>query len=130
MRTYLYTGAKKRKAVCRLAMSVAGLQLPTYVASFGPPGERHPLAPYTGILPIDLVRVRLPGRGLPRCHTPADQIAVKAVLAVFRQVIHSGNYHLVILDGVREAMEEGLLDVADLQHLIAHSPDSAEIAMT
>jgi ATP:corrinoid adenosyltransferase len=130
MRVYLHVGEDKTQAVNRLAMSAAGLRLRTYVAAIGVPGDRHPLTPYAGIPPIDLVHIRLPGLGLPRSYTPADEVATQTVLAVLRQVVASGAYRLVILDGIREAIAQGVLDVADLHRLVGCAADSTEIAMT
>lgn len=130
MRIYLRVGEDKTQAVNRLAMSAAGLQLPTYVAAFGVPGDRHRLTPYAGILPIDLVHVRLPGLGLPPSHTPADEVATQTTLAVLRQVVASGAYRLVILDGIYESIAQGALDVSDLHRVVCCAADDTEIAIT
>jgi hypothetical protein len=83
-------------------------------------------------LPVDVVRVRLPGLGLRPGHVGVGEVAVQTVLAVLRQVISSGDYWLVILDGIRNAIGEAVLTEDDLQSLVA-SPaeaESTEMAMT
>jgi hypothetical protein len=130
MRTYLYVGDDLPRDLTRLAISVAGLRMPILVASFGDPLDRHPLATHAGALPIDLVRVRLPGLGLPCTGTPADELAVRAAVVVLSQLIAGGQYHLVILDGIRNAVAPHLLDVTDLHRFVRVAPGLTEIAMT
>jgi ATP:corrinoid adenosyltransferase len=131
MRVYLHTGPNRAKAVTRLALSSAGLHQPTYVASFSLPEEEgNFLALRSGTLPIDAVRVRLPGLGLPRGHAPRDDMAIQAVMAVLNQVIASGEYRLVILDGIRAAVAEGLLAGDLLQPLVAGAAEDTQVAMT
>jgi hypothetical protein len=74
MRAYLHVGKGKARAVSRLAMSAAGLRLAAYDAALGVPGDRRPLTPNAGILPIDPVHLHLTGLGLPPSHTPADEV--------------------------------------------------------
>ena len=130
MRTFLYTGANRSQDLIRLTVGVASLRLPVFVASFGQSIQFHPVAPYAHVLPIEMVHIRLPGLGLPRGCTSADEVIVQAALAVLRQVIGQGDYQLVILDAVREAVAREILTVADLQRLVRAAPDDAEIAMT
>ena len=114
----------------QLALSAASLQQPTYVALIGQPIEGNPLAIYAASLPIDVVRLRLPGLGLHRGHARADEVATQIILAVLRQVISSGDYKLVILNGIREAINQGLLAEKEVQALAGYAPDDTEIAMT
>jgi ATP:corrinoid adenosyltransferase len=85
---------------------------------------------YAGILPIDLVHLRLPGLGLTGSYTPADEVATQTALAVLRRAVASGAYRLVILDGIYEAIAQGALDVADLHRVVCCAADDTEIAMT
>jgi ATP:corrinoid adenosyltransferase len=130
MRVYLYTGGEKAKAVQRLAISTAGMQQPTLVARFGPVKGDDPLALWEGVLPIEVVRIRLPGLDWPLSHTPADEVAVKVAMCVLAWMIASGDYRLVILDGIHEAVSRNLLEAAALQRLAASSSDRTRIAMT
>jgi len=130
MRTYLYIGPDRTRAVSLLALSVAGLQQPTCVASFGQPKEDNLLALRAGSLPIDVVHVRLPGLGLWDSHAYFGEVATQTVLAVLRQVISSGDYRLVILDGIRDAINQGLLAENEVKSLVACAPEDTEIAMT
>jgi len=130
MRVYLYTGGEKANAVRRLAIGTAGMRQPTLVARFGAVNGRDPLSPWEGVLPIEVVRVRLPGLGLPLSHTPADEVAVEAAMAVLAQIIASGDYCLVILDGIHEAVSCNLLQAGVLRRLAASSSERTRIAMT
>lgn len=127
--TYLYIGTDREKDLVHLATSVAGLQLPTLVVSFGLPVAHHPLAAHAATLPLDLVHIRLPGLGLPHGPASADEMRIQTALTVLRQVIGKGNYRLIILDQVREAMERGILTIADLKPLIQAVPAGTEMAM-
>jgi len=130
MRVYLYTGEEKANAVRRLAIGTAGMQQPTLVARFGPVDGDDPLALWEGALPIEVVRVRLPGRDWPLSHTPADEVAVEAAISVLAQIIASGDYRLAILDGIHEAVSRNLLKAGALQRLAAGSSERTRIAMT
>jgi hypothetical protein len=130
MRTYLYTGSQKAHAVQRLALGTAGMQQPTLVARFGPMDADDPLVVWGRVLPIEVVRIRLPGLDWPLSHTPADEVAVETAISLLAQGIASGAYRLVILDGIREAISRHLLGVAALQRLAASSSHHTQIAMT
>jgi hypothetical protein len=130
MRAYLYTGPDRNRAANLLALSTGSLQQRTYFAVIGQPAEDLPLALHARSLPIDIVRIRLPGQGLCRGHADADEVAIHTALAVLRQVIKSGDYRLVILDGIRQAMNLGLLAEEDVKTLVASAAEATEIAMT
>ncbi len=130
MRTYLYTGNDNAKTVQRLAISTAGMQQPTLVVRFGPMAADDPLALWATVLPMEVVRIRLPGLDWPLSHTPVDQVAVETAMSILAQMIASGDYRLVILDGIREAMSRHLLKAAALQRLAVISSNQTRIAMT
>jgi hypothetical protein len=130
MRTYLYTGSEPAKAVQRLAISTAGMQQRTLVVRFGPVDADDPLALWESVLPIEVVRVRLPGLDWPLSRTPADEEAVETVMAILAQIIASGDHRLVILDGIRELVSRHLLDAAGLRRLAGSSSNRTQIAMT
>lgn len=130
MRAYLYTGSDKAKAVQRLAISTAGMQQPTLVVRFGRVNADDPLALWESVLPIEVVRVRLPGLDWPLSHTPADEVAVETAVSILTQMIASGDYRLVILAGIRELVCRHLLGTAALQRLAASSSDRTQIAIT
>jgi ATP:corrinoid adenosyltransferase len=130
MHTYLYTGGERAKAVRQLAIGMASLQQPTLVARFGTRDQGVLLASLGSVLPVEVVRVRLPGLDWPLSHTPADQVAVQAALASLIQMIASGDYRLVILDGIREVASCRLLDAAELQRLAQSASDDTQVAMT
>jgi len=130
MRVYLYTGGERAQAVQRLAIGTAGMQQPTLVARFDPMKGGDLLALWEGVLPLEVVRIRLPGLDWPLGRTPADEVAVEAAMSVLAQMIASGDYRLVILDGIHEAVSRNLLEAAALQRLAASSSDQTRIAMT
>ena len=130
MRAYLYTGNERSKAVQRLAISTAVMKQPTLVLRFGGVEVDDTLGHWSRVLPMEVVQVRLPGLDWPLSHTPADEIAVQMAVAVLAQMINSGDYHLVILDGVREMVSCQLLDAAQLQNLAGSASGRTQIAMT
>ena len=130
MRTFLYTGNDNAKAVQRLAISTAGMQQPTLVARFGPMDADDPLVLWGSVLPLEVVRIRLPGLDWPLSHTPADEVAIEAAMSVLAQMIASGDYRLVILDGIRKVVARHLLKADTLQRLAAISSNQTRSAMT
>jgi ATP:corrinoid adenosyltransferase len=130
MRTYLYTGTEKAEAVQRLAISLAGMQQPLLLARFDVGSEDDLLALLGGILPMEVVRIRLPGLVWPRSHTAAGQVAVRAAIAGLGQMIASGAYCLVILDGIHECIAREVLDEIELQRLVESAPGRTQIAIT
>ena len=130
MQTYLYTGNERSKAIQRLAISTAAMKQPTLVIRFGGVDVDDGLGHWSRVLPMEVVQVRLPGLDWPLSHTPADEIAVQTVLAVLAQMIASGDYRLVILDGVQEMVSCQLLDPVQLQRLAGSASGRTQIAMT
>jgi ATP:corrinoid adenosyltransferase len=130
MPIYLYTGVNRAKAVQRLAMSVAGMQQPAMVVTFGTLDEGELLAYYAQVLPLEVRRIRLPGLGLPLSRTPADEVVVQTALTLLRQIVAGGDYRLVVLDGIREAVSRQLVDVAELHRIVKSASDRTQIAMT
>jgi ATP:corrinoid adenosyltransferase len=130
MRTYLYTGTERSRDLARLVNGFAALQVPICVVSFDGRDQDHPLTAQAETACIDLLRVRLPGLGLPRRYAPHDEVLVQTALATLGQIITSGAYRLVVLDGIREATARNLLDADDLRQLIRVAPEGTEIAMT
>lgn len=130
MRTFLYTGAEKAQAVQRLAIGTAGMQQPTLVVRFGPGDETDPLALWENVLPIEVMRVRLPGLDWPLSHTPTDALAVETVMGCLAQRIAAGDCRLVILDGIRDLVSRHLVSTDMLRRLAASSSDRTQIAMT
>jgi hypothetical protein len=130
MRTYLYAGTERSRDLARLVSQFAALQVPICVACFGGSVPNRALAAQAGSAAIDLLHIRLPGLGLPRTHTPGDEILVKTALAAVGQLITSGDHRLVVLDGIREATARGMLEAGDLRRLIRMAPEGTELAMT
>lgn len=130
MRTYLYTGTERSRDLARLVNGFAALQVPICVVSFDGRDQDHSLASQADNAYLDLMRVRLPGLGLPRRYAPEDEVLVKTALTTLKQIIASGAYRLVVLDGIREATARDLLDAEDLRQLVRVAPEGTEIAMT
>ena len=130
MRTYLYTGTERGRDLARLVSGFAVLQVPICVACFDGNAKDYALAAQADSACIDLLHLRLPGLGLPRRYTPEDKVLVRTTLATLGQLIASGAYRLVVLDGIREAMACDLLDPVGLRRLIQVAPEGTEIAMT
>jgi len=130
MPIYLYTGVDRAKAVQRLAMSVAGMQQPAMVVTFGTLDEGELLAHYARVLPLEVARIRLPGLGLPLSNTPADEVVVQTAFTLLRQIVAGGDYRLVVLNGIREAVSRRLVDVGELHRIVESASDRTQIAMT
>lgn len=130
MRTYLYAGTERSRDLARLVNQFASLQVTVCVAYFGGSIPNHALAAQAGSAFIDIFHLRLPGLGLPRTHSPGDEILVQTTLAALGQLIASGDHRLVVLDGIREATARGLLDAGDLRRLVRMAPEGTELAMT
>lgn len=130
MRTYLYAGTDRSRDLARLVSQFADLQVPVCVARFGGPAPNSTLTAQAGSVSIDLLHIRLPGLGLPRTHTSGDELLIQTTLAALGQIVASGDYRLVVLDGIREATARRLLDTGDLRQLIRKAPKCTELAMT
>jgi ATP:corrinoid adenosyltransferase len=130
MRTYLYTGTEKAEAVQKLVISLAGMRQPLLLARFGMGGGDDLLALLGGTLPMDIVRIRLPGLDWPLSHTPADQVAVRAAMAGLGQMIAGGTYCLAMLDGIHECIACEALDEIELERLVGSASDRTQIAIT
>lgn len=60
----------------------------------------------------------------------AHRQAAAEGLAVAREKICSGDYLLVVLDEINYAIDEGLLDVADVVALLRDKPESVHVILT
>jgi ATP:corrinoid adenosyltransferase len=79
---------------------------------------------------LQIVRVRLPAQhGLPDHHA-AGEVALQTVMAILGKLVASGDYRLVILDGVRKELESQHLDVAQVYRLARCAAQGTEVAMT
>ena len=71
----------------------------------------------------------MPGLGLCQVHARVGEVATHTVLAVLRQVISSDDYKLIILDGIRRAINQGLLAEDEAKALAACASEDTGIAM-
>jgi cob(I)alamin adenosyltransferase len=67
------------------------------------------------------------GQGEP---TPQDREAVAKGWAVAREVLGSGEWDVVVLDEINNALAAGLLDVADVLEVLRRRPDHVEVVCT
>lgn len=130
MRTYVYTGNERSKAIQRLAISTAAMKQPTLVVRFGGADAGNALGHWVHVLPLEVLQLRLPGLDWPLSHTPADEVAMHTTMAILAQLIASGGHRLVILDGIRDMTSRRLLNGAQIQRLAASAKEQALIAMT
>lgn len=129
MRTYLYAGTDRNRDLARLVSQFAGLQVPICLVRLGEFAPNHTLAAQASSTPIDLLHIRLPGLGLPRTHTPGDDVLIQTALATLGQIVASGDHRLIVLDGIRAATARGLLDAGDLRRLVQMAPEGTELAL-
>jgi hypothetical protein len=130
MQAYLYSGSKCAEATQRLAIYMASLGQPTLLARFGAPLDNDPLDHIAQRSPLQVAYFRLPGFGLPQCTAHATELAVQTALTMLRQLVAGGNYSLVILEGIREPLAQGVLDATDLCQLARCAHTTTQIAMT
>jgi cob(I)alamin adenosyltransferase len=128
----VYTGNGKGKTTAALGLAVraAGAGLRVFIGQFVKGME------YSEIVALrrfeDLITVKQYGSGCYIYNRPevADIIAAENGLDEVREVIHSGNYKVVILDEANIATYFSLFSVDKLLALIDSRPDDVELVIT
>lgn len=69
-------------------------------------------------------------RAIGEQDVPKRREEVRAALEFAKQTIESGEYDLVILDEVNNALHYNLIDLADVIPLIDHRPPGTELVLT
>jgi len=127
----VYTGNGKGKttAALGLALRAAGAGLRVYIAQFVKNMKYSEFESLTTL--SDLIVIKQYGRG---CYIhKVDDEDIRCARQGFedvKQVIHSGNYDLVILDEANIATHLNLILVDDLLDLIREKPEGVELVIT
>ncbi len=128
----VYTGDGKGKttAALGLAMRAYGAGLNVYIAQFVK-GMKYSEQETFKVL-ADHITVKQYGRGcfIKGDPTEEDVQAAKAGLKEVREIMHSGKYHVLILDEANIATYYNLISVDDLLKLIAEKPEEMELIIT
>lgn len=126
LHSYLYVNRKARDIVTpSLAAAAAGVRI--YIARFLADGRYEFLEKCS--LPITVRYFDLPGLGAPRLGQMVDRILTESSLRQVRADISSGEYDLVILDEVREALVREALDPEQVHRILQSKPADAEIVL-
>ncbi|MCG6974587.1 MAG: cob(I)yrinic acid a,c-diamide adenosyltransferase [Desulfobacterales bacterium] len=128
----VYTGNGKGKTTAALGLAVraAGAGLKVYIAQFIKMGE------YSEIKALerfkDLITVEQFGKGRFIKGTPSDSDieGAQAGIKKVKQILSSGQHHVVILEEANVAVTLGLLTVDDLIEIMIEKPENAELVIT
>ncbi len=129
----VYTGHGKGKTTASLglAMRAVGQGLKVIMIQFikggwkyGELGTARRLAPDFQILPL--------GKGFTWEEKPAgeDERAAQSALIKAREVIHSGEFDLVILDEINNAVQLGLVELKQVLDLVKERPERLHLVLT
>jgi ATP:corrinoid adenosyltransferase len=127
LRFYLHTGSNKSQDIMTLSLAAAATGVRIYIARFLGDGRYETLESYP--LPITVRYFDLPGLGTPRFGQMMDRMRTESSLRQVRTDISSGEYDLVILDEVREALVREALEPEQVQRLLQHRPAHVKIAL-
>ncbi len=130
--THVYTGDGKGKtsAALGLALRAVGRGLRVHVVQFLK-GHRdygeHIVAERTPGLEITAI-----GRGeyIEGSPTPGDMALAAEALELAREIIGSGDYHVVVLDEVNIALKLGLIEKDAILEIIDSKPGNLELVLT
>jgi cob(I)alamin adenosyltransferase len=129
----VYTGDGKGKttAALGLALRAAGHGMHTYIGQFLKGrhyGELDSLQSLSQAVTVEQYGLNewVHVEGV----TPEQRAAAQEGLERIRQAVHSGRYHLVILDEVNVALYFGLLTEEEVLTLIDNKPAGVELVLT
>lgn len=132
----IFTGDGKGKTTAALgtALRAAGFNFKVLMIQFVkgkyPYGERTSakrLAPHFEIIIKGKGYYKLPGDNTPE---EEHRRAAQEGLALARERMHSGDYHLIILDEINIAIHTGLLNVKEVLNLLEEKPPSLHLILT
>jgi len=128
----VYTGNGKGKTTAALGLAVraAGAGLKVFIAQFIKMGEYSEISALKRF--SDLITIEQYGRGrfIKGKLSPGDIQAAGKGLERIKNIIDSGEYHVIILEEANVAVTCGLFSVEDLLKIIDTKPDDLEIVIT
>ncbi len=127
LRFHLHIGHNKSRDIVTLSFAAAATGARIYIARFLDDGRYDILK--TCPFPITVSYFDLPGLGAPRFGQVVDRIVTEASLRQVRANISSGEYELIILDEVKEALAREVMEPAQVQCLLQSKPAHVEIVL-
>lgn len=127
LRFHLHVGHNKSQDIMTLSLAAATMGIKTYIARFMA-DRRYEILKLLS-LPITVRYFELPGLGVPSFGQAGDRILTESILRQVRETISGGEYDLVILDEVREALVRQALAPEQVYYLLQNRPAHVEIAL-
>jgi ATP:corrinoid adenosyltransferase len=127
LRFYLHAGPNKSQDIMTLSLAAAATGVRIYIARFLDDGRYGALKSCS--FPITVRYFDLPGLGAPRLGQMMDRILTESSLRQVRADICSGEYDLVILDEVKEALVREAVEPEQIQQLLRSRPAHVKIAL-
>lgn len=127
LRFHLHVGRNKAQDIVTLSLAAAAAGVRIYIARFLADGRYEFLEKCS--LPITVRYFDLPGLGVPRFGQVVDEIITESSLRQVKAAINSGEYDLVILDEVKEALARQVLEPEQVYRLLQSRPAHVEIAL-
>ncbi len=127
LRFHLHAGRNKARDIVTLSLAAAAAGVRIYIARFLADGRYELLEKCP--LPITVRYFDLPGLGAPRVGQVMDRIITESSLRQVREAINSGEYDLVILDEVKEALVRESLEPEQVHRLLESRLAHVEIAL-
>jgi len=127
LRFYLHAGHSKSQDIMSLSLMAAATGVRIYIARFLNDGRYETLKSYP--FSITVRYFDLPGLGAPRLGHIVDRVLIESSLRQVGADINSGQYDLVILDEIREALVRESLEPEQIHRLLQSKPAHVEIAL-
>ena len=128
----VYTGNGKGKttAALGLALRAAGAGLKVYIGQFIKGRHYSELDSLKHLSPY--VTIKQYGRGFIYNNNPGpeDKMAAQMGLKEALSIVSSGEYDIVILDEINNALKYELISLQDVLQLISNKPASVELVLT
>jgi cob(I)alamin adenosyltransferase len=128
----VYTGNGKGKttAALGLALRASGASLKVYIAQFIKMGEYSEIKALERFKDLITVEQFGTGRFIKDAPSDSDIEAARAGIKKVKQILSSGQHHVVMLEEANVAVMLGLLTVDDLLEVMAEKPENVEIVIT
>ncbi|MEJ2656855.1 MAG: cob(I)yrinic acid a,c-diamide adenosyltransferase [Desulfobacterales bacterium] len=128
----VYTGNGKGKTTAALGLAIraAGAGLKVFIAQFIKMGEYSEIKALNRFKDLITVEQFGSGRFIKGAPSDADIEAAQAGIKRIKNILSSGQYHVVIMEEANVAAGLGLLAVEDLLKIMAEKPENTELVIT
>jgi len=128
---HIYTGDGKGKTTAALGLAIRAVCAGKKVF-FGQFCKRCHTSKLTAAAQFTNLTIKQYGTGEFICHAPGskDIIAATASWREILDIIHTGNYNIVILDELISALNYRLLNITEIIETLKNKPMSVEIIIT